>query len=122
MTTHCFVRVLDKNSDSIYDVGPFSHSGNEAFCKSESAINWIYKQIGIIKTQYPDSSLIKHNWSYIKDDFFGPKADVKVEIQNIVFETYNLLSPDTHNVINEQTTDEYPAWVKTETDRPAENT
>ena len=117
MPTHCYVRVYNGNTEKTYDVGPFEYSGNEAAFHTASAINWIYKQIGIIKTIYPDSPLIKHKWSYIKDDFLGPKADVIVEINNIIFETFNLLSSDMHNVIDEQTTYEYPDWAKNENDR-----
>lgn len=122
MKNHCYIRVYDGNVNKIYDVGPFDYSGNEPFFQTESAINWIYKQIGLIKTKYPDSPLIKHKWCYVKDDFSGSKVDIRVEINNIMFETFNLLSPETHNVIDEQTTYEYPDWVKTENDDANENT
>ncbi|GEM_PF-3488494 len=114
MTSYCYVRVHNGNTNESYDVGPFDYSGNESAFHTPSAINWIYKQIGIIKTKNPESPLIKHKWTYVKDDFFGPKADVKVEVNNITFETYTLVPPDRHNVVAEHTTYDYPDWVKHE--------
>ncbi|VUF53814.1 hypothetical protein HYP22_gp42 [Escherichia phage ESSI2_ev015] len=114
MATNCYVRVLDNNTKRVYDVGPFINSGNEAFSGADSAINWIYKQIGLVKIQYPESTLIKHKWDYVKDDFYGPTADVKVEISNFIFEIFKLLPADTQNVINEQITDNLPTWYKDE--------
>lgn len=43
---HFYVRVSENNGSS-YDVGPFEVSGGLRF--SEGAIDWIYKQIGILK-------------------------------------------------------------------------
>lgn len=114
MTTPCYVKVLNKNNDESYDVGPFDFSGNELASNAASAINWIYKQIGIIKTRNPESPLIKHTWSYVRDEFLGPKANIKIEIDNIIFEIFSLVAPDRHNVIDEQTTQELPHWVKNE--------
>ncbi|UNX69476.1 hypothetical protein [Klebsiella aerogenes] len=121
MAINSYVRVYNGNPDESYDVGPFGYGGNESAFHTPSAMNWIYKQIGIIKTKHPDSPLIKHRWSYIQDDFLGPKIDIKVEIHNIIFETFNLVSPEIHNVIDEQTTYEYPDWVKNEHSHTDEN-
>lgn len=113
MPTHCYVKVFDGNNGKGYDIGPFANSGNDLFSSNDSAINWIYKQIGLIKVNHPDTPLIKHKWLYMKDEFLDVSADVKVEIQNITFEIFNLISPS-HNVIDELTSCEYPDWVKSE--------
>jgi len=86
MAQKCYVKVYDGNTQNTYDVGPFDYSGNQVYIPTNnSAINWIYKQIGIVKTQHPEAPLIKHKWSYITDDFLDSEAHVKVEINNILF-------------------------------------
>lgn len=123
MTSKCYVKVCDENTHKTYDVGPFDYSGNEFFLQtSNSAINWIYKQIGIIKTQHPEAHLIKHKWTYIIDELCGAEAEVKVEIQNILFEIFILISPDTHNVTNENISHKYPDWVESQNYSSNENT
>lgn len=102
MTNNCYVKVNNKTKDESYDVGPFIESGNEKFSDSESAINWIYKQIGLIKVINPDAILIKHKWNYLKDDFMGPSADIKVEIAEFTFEIFSLKDPRNHDVISEE--------------------
>jgi len=113
MKMSCYVKVHNAKEQKIYDVGPFDYSGNQAFLEtSNSAINWIYKQIGIIKTHHPEAPLIKHKWSYTLDEFLGAEAEVKVEIHDISFEIFILTSPDTHNVANENMNHAYPSWVE----------
>lgn len=121
MATPCYVRVCNGNTNESYDVGPFDYSGNDSAFHTPSAMNWIYKQIGIIQTKNPESPLIKHKWSYVKDDFFGPKADVKVEVNNITFEIFTLVQPDIHNVVEEHTTNDYPNWVINENESSDSN-
>ena len=100
MSEKCFVKVSNNSNHTFYEVGPFEYSGNQIFNESNSAINWIYKQIGIIKTQSNDAELIKHKWNYNKNDFEST-AEIKVEIGNFIFETVILIDPQYHNVINE---------------------
>lgn len=116
MSQHCYVRVKDNIKNENYDVGPFSHSGNESFSESESAITWIYKQIGLIKIQTPDATLIKHRWNYTNEPFLGPKADVLIEIGDFNFEIINLVNYKYYNVLSEliSQTDTYTAQDKNE--------
>lgn len=101
MTDNCYVRVTNNTKQEYYDIGPFSHSGNEPFSELESAINWVYRQIGLIKVQTPDAKLIKHRWNYDAETFFGSKADIYVEIGDFAFEIINLIDSKYYNVIEE---------------------
>ena len=100
---HFYVRVSE-NNESSYDVGPFEVSGGLRF--SEGAIDWIYKQIGILKSKFPESVLIKHRWNYKEKGagVFGDEAvvDIKVEIAGFSFEIVPLKHPSYANVIEEQ--------------------
>lgn len=123
MAQKCYVKVYDGNTQKTYDVGPFDYSGNQVYTPANnSAINWIYKQIGIVKTQHPEAHLIKHKWSYITDAFLDSEAEVKVEINNILFEIFILTSPDTKNVINEKMHHEHPEWVENQSHDSNDNT
>ncbi|MDN0106256.1 hypothetical protein QVN76_05050 [Yersinia rochesterensis] len=101
MTQNCYVKVTNNSKNEFYDVGPFINSGSQLFSESECAINWIYKQIGLIKVEYPEANLVKHRWCYLKDDFTGPFADIKVEISDFTFEIFTLVDYKYHNVISE---------------------
>lgn len=100
---HFYVHVSGNNETS-YDVGPFENSGGIRF--SEGAIDWIYKQIGILKSKFPESVLIKHRWNYKAKGagVFGEEAvvDIKVEIAGFSFEIVPLKNPSYANVIEEQ--------------------
>ena len=100
---HFYVHVSENNETS-YDVGPFEVSGGLRF--SEGAIDWIYKQIGILKSKFPDSVLIKHRWNYKEKGagVFGDEAvvDIKVEIAGFSLEIVPLKHPGYANVIEEQ--------------------
>lgn len=104
MSKNCYVRVTNSINQEVYDVGPFSYSGNEPFTESESAITWIYKQIGLIKIQAPEATLIKHRWNYTNEPFDGAKADILVEIGGFNFEIINLVDYKYHNVLSELVT------------------
>lgn len=87
-----------------YDVGPFDISGGCRF--SDGAIDWIYKQIGILKSKFPESVLVKHRWNYKAKGagVFGNEAvvDIKVELAGFTFEIVPLKTPTHTNVIEEQ--------------------
>jgi len=100
MPQNCYVKVTNTLKNEFYDVGPFINSGNDQFYDSHSAINWIYKQVGLIKVNTPDANLTKHRWDYSRDEL-GNSADIKIEISDFIFEIFNLISQDSHNVINE---------------------
>jgi hypothetical protein len=97
-----YVHVTSSAGES-YDVGPFEVSGGLRF--GDGAIDWIYKQIGLIKTQHPDASLIKHRWNYSEKSggLFGESAivDIKVEIAGFFFEIHPLKTPKYAQVIDE---------------------
>lgn len=100
---HSYVHVTSNTGES-YDVGPFEVSGGLRF--SDGAIDWVYKQIGLIKTHNPDASLIKHRWNYSEktDGIFGGEntiVDIKVEIAGFFFETHPLKSQKYMQVIDE---------------------
>ncbi|HBL7013942.1 hypothetical protein [Serratia marcescens] len=101
MSQHCYVRVNNNIKNETYDVGPFNYSGNESCFESDSAISWIYKQIGLIKIQNPEAVLIKHRWNYTNDSFWGVKADVLIEIDCFSFEIINLAYYKHHDVLSE---------------------
>lgn len=99
---HFYVHV-SLNDGSSYDVGPFEVSGGLRF--SDGAIDWIYKQVGLLKSKFPDASLIKHRWNYIEkgNGIFGDEAivDIKVEIAGFTFEIVPLKHPRYANVVSE---------------------
>lgn len=99
---HFYVQVSTDDGSS-YNVGPFDVSGGLRF--SDGAIDWIYKQIGLLKSKFPDASLIKHHWDYKEKEagVFGDEAvvDVKVEIAGFTFEIIPLKHPKYTNVIEE---------------------
>ncbi|MDT7849435.1 hypothetical protein Q9292_07420 [Methylophilus sp. VKM B-3414] len=101
---YSYVHVTSSAGES-YDVGPFEVSGALRFSDSDAAIDWIYKQIGLIKIQHPDASLIKHRWKYSQKSggIFGEDAvvDIKVEIAEFFFEIHPLKTPKYANVIDE---------------------
>lgn len=101
--SHFYVHVSENGRDS-YDVGPFEVSGGRRF--SDGAIDWIYKQIGILKSKFPESILKKHRWNYKEEssDIFGDEAvvDISVEIAGFSFEIVPLKNPHYANVIEEQ--------------------
>lgn len=101
MSKKCYVKVINNINNESYDVGPFIYSGNDSFSESESAIDWIYKQIGLIKVNNPDATLVKHRWNYKNDDFMGISADVKIEIDGFIFEIFELVDQRIQYVINE---------------------
>ncbi len=74
---HFYVHV-SKNNEVSFDVGPFEVSGGVRFC--EGAIDWIYKQIGILKSQFPDAVLIRHRWDY-KEQGAGVFGDAAVVVR-----------------------------------------
>jgi hypothetical protein len=103
LKNHFFVQVSVADG-SAYDVGPFEASGG-AFRMADSAIDWVYKQIGLLKSKYPDAILIKHRWNYKAEGRgpFGDEAivDIRVEIAGFTFEIVPLRTPKYTNVIEE---------------------
>ncbi len=55
--TYYFVRVY-KNTELFRDVGPFN-CVSQSFGEEIGALDWIYQQIGLLKTHYPDQELKK---------------------------------------------------------------
>ena len=99
-----FVNVTEPSGID-YSVGPFEINDGFAESSKSEAVNWIYKQIGIIKTIYPDSQLIKHRWDYGVDQsafVLERKVDIKVEILGYFFEVVSLKLPNSTNVIQEE--------------------
>lgn len=100
---HFYVHVSESNEFS-YDVGPFEVSGGQRFC--EGAIDWVYKQIGILKSKFPESVLVKHRWNYKEQGagVFGDEAvvDIKVELAGYSFEIVALKHPGCFNVVEEE--------------------
>ena len=99
---HFYVHVTSSNCES-YDVGPFEVSGGLAF--DNGAIDWIYKQIGLIKIQHPEAVLIKHQWNYKEksNDIFGEEAvvEVNIEIAGFSFVIHQLKTAKYTQVIDE---------------------
>lgn len=109
----CYVKIINSKDNSSYDVGPFQNSGSLIFSENKTAIDWIYKQLGLIKTMQPDAMLIKHRWIYKQDDATRASADIKVELGDFIFEIFNLESVDYKNVVCELIEDQntMPSWV-----------
>jgi|GEM_PF-3927979 len=87
MTSTFFVHVSIADG-SAYDVGPFDVAGG--LRSSDGAIDWVYKQIGLLKSHFPEAILIKHRWNYKETGFTlladKTTVDIKVEIGGFTFE------------------------------------
>lgn len=95
---HSYVRVL--SPEGAYDVGPFEFSGGNRW--SDGAVDWLYKQIGLLKTKFIDASLVKHRWNYQEGDFLQvATVDIKVEIAGYTFEILPLKNPKYADVVQE---------------------
>ena len=88
------VRVFE-NGEFAFDVG--------CFADVDAVFNWIYRQVGILKTHHPDEPLRKIRWRYVKNVGFleNPVADVKVELGQFGFEVFVLRPPQYTNVVEE---------------------
>jgi hypothetical protein len=96
---HYFVKVT--TAEESYYAGPFAHAKAD-FANGDSAIDWIYRQIGILKAANPDSHLVKHAWEFIERDggFFDARPNIRVEVGSIVMEVLTLASPGYTNVLD----------------------
>jgi len=99
--THYYVHVIEPSGDD-YDVGPFEESGH-GFTYGKAAIDYLYRQIGLLKTAYPEDKLIKHMWHYkeAKDAFANPLVEIDVEIAKYRLSIKSLNPPAYKNVIDE---------------------
>ena len=99
--TNYYVHVTEASGGS-YDVGPFEESG-DGFTHGKAAIDWLYRQIGLIKTSFPKEELVKHKWHYkeAKDMFASPIVEIEVEIAGYKLSIKSLNHPAYKNVIDE---------------------
>ncbi|OOC49849.1 hypothetical protein B0684_04030 [Thioalkalivibrio versutus] len=96
--THYYVQVQDPVGEEYY-VGPFAESGG-GFSVGRSAIDWVYKQVGVIMVADPNAELVKHRW-HVKENenfFDGPTVDVVVEIAGYCMEVKSLRPPAFTNI------------------------
>ena len=100
--THYYVQVSEP-SGSKYDVGPFAEAG-DSFSYGKAAIDWIYRQIGLLKTAHPDAELVKHKWHYRERDngFSDPAVEIEIELAGFKLEIKALKPPSFQNVIEER--------------------
>lgn len=100
-TTQYYVKVNAPDGGEYY-VGPFEDAG-DSFSYGSAAIDWLYRQIGLLKTAYPDAKLVKHKWRYQEKahGFDRPVVEVSVEIADFFFEIRELRAPSFTNVIQE---------------------
>ena len=102
MKAKYFIRVYKENKFA-YDVGPFNSFGGSILGGLEgSAMSWVYQQIGLLTTHYPNEKLIKDRWNYQEEKGFMPKTvfDVKVSFADFSFEVLELVSVH-HLVVSE---------------------
>ncbi len=101
--TYFYVRVAMSDGQS-RDIGPFEALSTFLVSRN-SAVDWIYLQIGMLKAQFPEATLIKHRWNYREKsrDIFSDAAvvDIKVEMAGFVFETIQLHAPGYSHVVSE---------------------
>lgn len=99
--TQYYVKVNNPAGDEYY-VGPFEEAG-DSFSFGRAAIDWLYRQIGLLKTANPDAKLVKNKWHYQEraSGFERPVVEVSVEIANFNFEIKELRPPAFTNVIQE---------------------
>lgn len=102
LKTKYFIRVYKKNEFN-YDVGPFdSFGGSDVLGLQNSAMAWVYQQIGLLATHYPEEKLVKDRWDYQVGGGFLPKGvfDVRVSFAAFSFEVLELVSTR-HLVVEE---------------------
>ncbi len=106
--TRFLVRVMPLDGVA-FEVGPFDLAGG--LRGSGSAMDWLYRQLGLLMTHFPDARLIKHRWEYRESGFClladQTFVDVKLELAGFVFELLPiegdtpLRPPHTTDVIDE---------------------
>jgi hypothetical protein len=101
--TYFYVRVA-MSDGQLRDVGPFE-AVSSFLGGRNSAVDWVYLQMGMLKAQFPEATLIKHRWNYREQsgDIFSDDAvvDIKVEMAGFVFETIQLRAPNHSHVVGE---------------------
>jgi hypothetical protein len=111
--TKYFVRVYQDGEFS-YDVGPFD-SLNGKFSEKLGAMEWLYQQIGLLKTHYPTEELRKESWKYQKKEGFFEDyiAKIMVHLANYSFEIFPLKPATFANVVDELIEEKnLPEWAK----------
>jgi hypothetical protein len=111
-STNYFVRVYQDGQFS-YDVGPFDTLDGE-FSDTLGAMEWLYQQIGLLKTHYPTEELKKEHWKYQKKDVFTDDiAKIKVHLATYSFEIFPLKPANYAQVVNELVDEKkLPEWAK----------
>jgi hypothetical protein len=79
MSNRCYVHVSTPSGEE-YDVGPFDDVKRFIPGEETTAIDWIYKQIGMIVVADPDSRLIKHSWSCPEKESYRTEPNCKVRL------------------------------------------
>jgi len=108
-----FVRVC-KNNELFRDVGPFDRV-TQGIGDTIGALDWIYHQIGLLKTHYPKQELKKELWKYqkSKDVCSEPEVKIKLNIAEFSFELFKLSKPQFSNVVGELIEEpELPKWAR----------
>ncbi|WP_038051358.1 hypothetical protein [Thioalkalivibrio sp. ALJ1] len=99
--THYYVEVNEPEGGEYY-VGPFGEAG-DSFSHGRAAIDWVYRQVGLLKVANPDAELVKHRWHYQESEhgFDDPTVEIAVEIAGYRMEIKSLRPPAFCNVIEE---------------------
>lgn len=86
---------------SEYDIGPFDDVLG-FISNDDTAIEWIYKQIGMLKIVTDSSELIKHKWNYTRPEssFADPIVEIDVEMCGYRLVVKTLNAPD-NNLVTE---------------------
>lgn len=100
--THYYVQVNEPDSSEYY-VGPFEEGG-DSFSHGRAAIDWVYRQVGLLKVAYPDAQLIKDKWHYQESahGFEDPTVEVALVIAGYRMEIKILHPPAFKNLIQEE--------------------
>lgn len=93
--TPCYVQVT-RDDGRLWDVGPFSRAGGLG--APDSAVAWIYRQIGLLMTHHPQAELEKERWQYRESGFAllpdSVEVDVRLRIAGVVLEITARGRPD----------------------------
>jgi len=90
----CYVRITPPHG-ATYAVGPFASAGG-IYCR-DSAMAWIYRQIGLLKTHFPETPLHKLRWIYRESGFSlqadATEVDIAVSIAGYTLEVGTVEAP-----------------------------
>lgn len=100
--TYYYYVKINKPDNSEHYIGPFKEE-HDSFSYARPVIDWIYRQVGLLKIANPSAELIKHKWHYQEQNggFDPPIVEIALEVAGYHMEIKTLQPFDSYNIITE---------------------